>query len=281
MDVDARGSEDHCEPVMIQPQALSTDVEPVPDPWSTWAQVVDLATPADEPPAEPVAEPEPGPELATVVARLADELADERRLRTVAEDRWRDADARAHAAEAEAARHLAEVTAGQKRIAELERDRDEVIRRAEELLTAVRERGDQRLASELETARRQWSDLLAEERRRGDALDGERAALLKRVQDAWLAAAVLRRSRPLRPRSSMPATAEAAQQEVLEALDESETDPAFAAESPQLAGEIEELRQRLRGQVYKPAEIDEVEEGVEDLRVLRLAREQASNRRRK
>jgi hypothetical protein len=79
----------------------------------------------------------------------------------------------------------------------------------------------------------------------------------------------------------MPATAEAAQAEVLDALDENETDPTFAAESPQLAGEIEQLRQRLRGQVHKPAEIDAVEDGVEDLRVMRLAREQKSSSRRR
>jgi len=269
---------------MIQPQAFSvpsavkdTDVEPTPDPWSSWAQVVDLATPADE----PLPEPEPAPELATVVARLADELADERRLRAVAEEGRREAEARVHAAEAEAARLLAEVTAGQKRIAELEHDRDDVIHRAEELLSAVRERGDQRLASELEVARRHWGELLAEERRRGDALDGERAALLKRVQEAWLAAAVLRRARPLRPRSSTPTTVTAAEEEVLEALEESETDPALAAESPELADEIEQLRQSLRARRHKAADIPTVEDGVEDLRVARLAREGTAGGRRK
>jgi len=232
-----------------------------------------------EPAAEPA--PEPTPDLAGVVVRLADELADERRLRAVAEDGRHDADARVHAAEAEAARLRVEVTASQARIAELEGDRDDVIRRAEALLMAVRERADQRLASELEAARHHWSELLVEERRRGDALEGERAALVKRVHDAWMAAAVLRRARPLKPRSSTPTTVAAAEEEVLEALEEDETDPAFAAESPDLADEIEQLRQRLRSRSHRPADISTVEDSVEDLRTARLARDSDTGGRRK
>src|SRR5437588_6182134 len=220
MDVDARGSEDHCGPVMIQEHAFSqvseanevSDLEPAAprDPWSGWARMTDLPGPDEAQPDPPPAAAMP--DLASVVAQLAGELADERRQRATADEARREAEAQLHDADIAAARIGAEVTAARARITELERDRDEVIRRAEELLTAVRERFDQRVA---------------EERERADELS-------QRVQDAWLAAAVLRRSRPLRPRSSMPTTVDAAQEEVLEALEENETDPTFAAESPQL-----------------------------------------------
>jgi len=254
---------------MIQPPALcpSTAVsdagaDSTRDPWSSWAKVVDAPSPPDEPALEPAPapEPEPAPDLAAAVAGLADELADERRLRVSAENGRREAEGRAHAAEAEGARLQAELAAGKVRIAELERDRDEVIRRAEELLTAVRERADERIVAE---------------RQRADAMAA-------RVQDAWLAAAVLRRARPLRPRLSTPTTVRVAEEEALEALEEHETDPALAAESPELVGEIEQLRQRLRNRLHKPADITTVEDSVEDLRVARLAREtDAGGRRRK
>jgi chromosome segregation ATPase len=239
---------------MIQLPALSTS-ESTLDPWSSWAKVVDVPVPPDE----PAPDPEPVPDLAAAVAGLADELADERALRVSAEEGRRDAEARVHAAEAEGARLKAELAGGKARIAELERDRDEVIRRAEELLTAVRERADQRLV---------------EERQRADEL-------ARRAQDAWLAAAVLRRARPLRPRSSTPTTITAAEDEALEDLEENETDPALAAELPELAGEIEQLRQRLRNRLHKPADITTVEDSVEDLRVARLARETDAGGRRK
>jgi phage baseplate assembly protein W len=260
---------------MIQEQALNdVGAAPAPDPWSGWARVVDLPASfehdlddSDEAPDTPAAstpagraEPQPAPgSLESAVAQLAEELADERRVRTHAEEARRDAEARVHAAEVEAARLSAEVTAQRTRISELERDRDEVIHRAEELLTAVRERSDQRLA----------------------ALEVERAALATRVQDAWLAAAVLRRARPLRLRPSQPATQAEAEEEVLDALDEYEPEPALAAESPHLASEIEELRQRLRAQRHTPPNIVTVEDGVEDLREARLARADAKRRRRK
>jgi hypothetical protein len=191
---------------------------------------------------------------------LADELADERRLRSVAEDSRRELEARVRAAEAEGVRLQAEVTAGQARIAELERDRDDVIRRAEELLSAVRERGDQRLA---------------EERQRADEL-------AVRVQDAWLATAVLRRARPLRLAGSEPATPAEAEEEVLEAFDEYETDPAFVAQSPEVATEIANLRERLRARRNKPLAMPVVEDGVDQLREARLARDaETKGRRRK
>src|SRR5437588_9833886 len=98
---------------MIQPSALSTSTavstsESPRDPWASWAKVVD----APMPPDEPAPEPEPAPDLAAAVAGLADELADERALRISAEKGRRDAEARAHAAEAEGARLQAELAAG-------------------------------------------------------------------------------------------------------------------------------------------------------------------------
>jgi hypothetical protein len=292
MDVDARVSEDHCGPVMIQEHALA-DIEPleVPDPWSGWAKLVDpppVAEPLAESPAEPVVAPVVAPEppdddLVSAVAQLAAELADERRRRTASDVGRREAEERAHAAEMEGARAAAELETARSRISELERDRDEVIRRAEELLSAVRERADQRLATELDAASRHWSELLDEERRRVETLDSERAALLTRMEDAWLAVAVLRRSRPLRPRVSGtdPTTVDEAEEEVLEVLEEHEADPAFAAESPDLASEIESLRQRLRARHRKPAGIDAVEDGVDQLRESRLARDADSRNRRR
>ena len=306
MDVDARRSEDHFGPVMIQEHALDdSGATPTPDAWSGWAKLVDL--PADHTAVEDRGEvedhdeasapaearvdapleaahqqsPPPNDDLVSAVARLAAELADERRLRATAERGRREAEARLHTAEAEAKQLEAEVAADRTRIAELERDRDDVIRRAEELLTAVRERADQRLATELDATSRHWTELLTEERRRVEALDIERAALARRVEDAWLASAVLRRARPLRLRDDEPNTPAEAEEEVLEALDEYEIDPAFAAESPEIADEIEQLRQRLRAQVRKPAEIDEVEDGVDQLREARLARDAAGKGRRR
>lgn len=162
-----------------------------------------------------------------------------------------------HPAEAEAAALKAELAAARIRITELERDRDEVIRRAEELLTGVRERADQRLA---------------EERRRGDELAA-------RLRDAWMATAILRRARPLRLRDSEPATPLEAEEEVLEAFDDYEIDPAFAAQSPELATEIESLRQRLRNQLHRPPAMSVVEDGVDRLRESRLKRDAEGKRR--
>src|SRR5207248_7302861 len=125
------------------------------------------------------------------------------------------------------------------------------------------------------------SELLAEEHRRVEVLEAERASLAQRAEDAWLAAAVLRRSRPLRPRSSTPTTREAAEAEVLDDLEEHETDPVLAADSPHLAEEIDLLRQRLRARLHKPPEMDEVEEGVDQLREARLAREAPPRGRRR
>lgn len=245
---------------MIQEQALNdVGAAPAPDPWSSWARVVDLPASFEHELDDSDPAPPARGSLESAVAQLAGDLADERRLRTEAEEARRDAEARVHAAQVETARLNAEATAQRTRIGELERDRDEVIHRAEELLTAVRERADQRLA----------------------AVEVERAALATRVQDAWLAAAVLRRARPLRLRASQPITQEEAEEEVLDALDEYEPDPELAAESPLLASEIEELRQRLRAQRHKPLNIVTVEDGVEDLRQSRLARADAKGRRRK
>jgi hypothetical protein len=290
---------------MLQQQAAGDlGVVPPPDPWSGWAQVVDLPAsvehdledekveaavdpmdPVDAAgPAAPDAEAASpgGVDMAAAVAQLLAELADERSRRVGAEEARREAETRVHAAEVEAARLTAEVAAAHSRVLQLERDRDDVIRRAEELLTAVRERADQRRAAELEAAHSHWSELLAEERRRVEALDRERAALTKSLADAWLAGAVLRRTRPLRLRSSAPGpvSAASAEEEVLEILDEHETDAALAAESPQLAEEIEKLRQRLRAQLHKPPNMPTVEDGVDRLRESRLARDAKSEGRR-
>src|SRR5437879_1081206 len=218
---------------MLQQQAVGDlGVVTPPDPWSGWAQVADLPASveydleddedvAEHARADPDAAPRPpteGPDMAAAVAHLAAELADERSRRAAADEARREAETRAHHAEVEAARLTAELAAERSRALQLERDRDDVIRRAEELLTAVRERADQRRAAELEAVRSHWSELLAEERRRVEVLDAERAALTKRLEEAWLAGAVLRRSRPLRPRSSAPGpvSAASAEEEVLE-----------------------------------------------------------------
>ena len=272
MDVDVRCSEDQCGPVSIQEQAFDQpDTTPAREPWSGWASVVDPPAPEPaaqsvveddpEPATEPATEPEAeaAPDLTAAVVGLADDLADERIERAAAEQGRREAEGRAHAAETEVVRLMAEIAAARARIGELERDRDDVIRRAEELLTAVRERSDQRLG---------------EERQRADAL-------ASRVEDAWLAAAVLRSARPLRLRSSEATNSEEAQQEVLEALDDYEMDSEFAAESPEVATEIEDLRRRLRSRIQKPPDIRTVEDSVEDLREARLARDTENKGRRR
>jgi hypothetical protein len=68
---------------------------------------------------------------------------------------------------------------------------------------------------------------------------------------------------------------------VLEALDTYEIDPGFAEESPELAHEIEDLRQRLRNRVHHPLDIDAVEDGVDQLRESRLARDSDRRARRR
>src|SRR3954451_9352294 len=123
MDVDARGSEDHSGPVMIQEHVLG-HLEPVdvPDPWSGWAKLVDPApVEAQEETARSEATPEPAPpddDLVAVVAQLAAELADERRLRSANEVARREAEDRRHAAEMDGARVAAELETARARIAE-------------------------------------------------------------------------------------------------------------------------------------------------------------------
>jgi hypothetical protein len=215
------------------------------------------------------------------VAQLTGQLADERARRANAEDALRQTQSVAHAAEVEKARLTAELGAERSRASQLERDRDEVIRRAEELLTAVRERADLRLAAELDAARRHWSELLAEERRRVEVLDGERAALTKRLEDAWLVGAVLRRSRPLRPWSSDEGDEHEDEDDHDDAAVAEESELPEWAESPELAAEIEHLRERLRAQLHKPPGLPAVEAGVDRLRESRLARDAEGSRRRR
>jgi len=162
-------------------------------------------------------------------------------------------------------------------VAKLEQERDEVIHRAEELLSAVRERGDRRLAAELDASKRHWSELLAAERRRVEVLDGERATLLKRLEDSWTAIdppSARRRSRPSRPRTP-PKGDVAKDVEPTEKADAGVKQPADGE-----SAEIDQLRQRLRSRLHKVAEMDDVEDGVDRLRESRLAREKERRRRR-
>jgi chromosome segregation ATPase len=286
---------------MMQPQDLGErPLVPVPDPWSGWAQVYALpasveydldeeedGAPAPSAGATPSVTPEPAPAstppddagLRGAVAQLTAALADERDRRNHAEDALHRAETARQTAEVEAARLTAELAAERTRITQLERDRDEVIRRAEELLTAVRERADQRLAAELEAARRQWGELLDAERRRVEVLDGERAALLKRLEDAWMAGAALRRARPLRPWWPRSEDAEEDGPSAEELAEAEEAEQVPEGESPELTAEIARLRARLRAQLHKPLGLPDVEEGVDRLRETRLARENEGRRR--
>ncbi|MCU1448070.1 MAG: hypothetical protein JWP02_240 [Acidimicrobiales bacterium] len=279
-------------PDMIQHTDLSEQtLVPAPDPWSGWAQVYELPASvehdlADE---EGSSTPDPGPASAPpddaglqgALGRLADALADERGRRNQAEDALREALTTAQASEVEVARLGAALAAERTQVAQLERDRDDVIRRAEELLTAVRERADQRRAAELEDARRHWSELLTEERRRVEVLDGERASLLKRLEDAWMAGGALRRSRPLRPWAPPPEDVEGESSATDEAMEDDYVEPPPQGETPQLTAEIARMRARLRAQLHKPPDLPDVEDGVDRLRETRLARDKDGRRRAK
>ena len=183
------------------------------------------------------------------------------------------AEADAQATHLEVARLAAELAAERARVAQLERDRDDVIRRAEDLVTAVRERADQRLAAELEADRRHWQELLAEERRRVEVLEGERAALVHQLQDAWNAGATVRRPRPLRPTSP--------DGEAVSPAEPSLVAVGGPATSSDTADDIERLRERLRAQLHKPPPLADVEAGVDRLRQSRLEREAEGRRRNK
>jgi hypothetical protein len=278
---------------VIQHTKLSEQtLVPAPDPWSGWAQVYELPASvehdlADE---EGPTSPDPGPASAPpddaglqgALAGLADALADERTRRNQAEDALRQALTTSHACEVEVARLGAELAAERTQVAQLERDRDDVIRRAEELLTAVRERADQRLAAEGDAARRHWSELLTEERRRVEVLDGERASLLKRLEDAWMAGVALRRSRPLRPWAPPPEDVGDVDHESsapAEAMEDDYVEPPLQGETPELTAEISRMRARLRAQLHKPPDLPDVEAGVDRLRETRLARDKDRRRR--
>jgi hypothetical protein len=274
-------------PSVMQPDVVEpTDLAQEPDPvaareaWSGFADVYELPASgeaesgADEPDANPVpADPAEHVDetlLAQVVLRLAAALDDERGRRAAADEE-------AHRAGVEVARLTAELAAERAHVAKLEQERDEVICRAEELLSAVRERGDRRLAAELDASKRHWSELLAAERQRVEVLDGERARLLKRLEDAWTAIdppSVRRRSRPSRPRT--PPKGEVVKD--VEAT--AKADAAVEQPADGESAEIDQLRQRLRSRLHKVAEMDDVEDGVDRLRESRLAREKESRRRR-
>jgi hypothetical protein len=277
---------------MIQHQDLSEQtLVPAPDPWSGWAHVYELPASveydlADE---ESSSTPDPGPVSAPpdddglrgALGQLADALADERGRRNEAEDALRLAVTTEKACEVEVTRLGAELAAERTRVAQLERDRDDVIRRAEELLTAVRERADQRGAAELEATRLHWSELLTEERRRVEVLDGERASLLKRLEDAWMAGGALRRSRPLRPWAPPAEDVDDDSSVPAEAMEDDYVEPPLQGETPQLTAEITRMRARLRAQLHKPPDLPDVEAGVDLLRETRLARDKDRRRARR
>lgn len=248
--------------------------------WPGWAAAVELPASLEyalldaEAPPSPVSAPLPPEEPAAAALReLLGCLEQARAERSAAQVAREEAEAIAQAAHLEVARLAAELAAERARVSQLERDRDDVIRRAEDLVTAVRERADQRLASELEADRRHWRDVVAEERRRVEVLEGERTALVRQLQEAWQSTGAVRRARPLRP------AAEAAEPVV-------NSEPALvpAGASPDgrdTAEDIERLRSRLRAQLHRPPPLADVEEGVDQLRESRLARDAEGRRRRK
>ena len=140
-------------------------------------------------------------------------------------------------------------------------------------MTAVRERADERLASELEADRRHWQEVVAEERRRVEVLEGERAALVRQLQEAWQSPSGVRRARPLRAAADEAAGDQPPEPALV---------PVAAPPDPtETADDIERLRERLRAQLHRPAPLARVEEGVDQLRESRLARDNEGRRRRK
>ena len=232
--------------------------------------------------AEEDAAPSPRPVVrpADAVAELSACLAEERMRCQRAEEARDRAVGDSHERELDVARLAAELAAERARVAQLERDRDDVIRRAEDLVSAVRQRADDRLASELDAERRHWSELLTEERRRIEALEGDRAGLVKRLEDAFAGGPSLRRSRPLRPSSRPPEVAPLERLRPEEEMEAAERPFSNEPETPEMTAEMERLRERLRAQLHKPPAIAEVEEGVDRLRESRLARDRSNRTRR-
>jgi chromosome segregation ATPase len=132
------------------------------------------------------------------------------------------------------------------------------------------------VAAELEAERARAQELLEHERRRVEVLEGERAALVKRLEEQWAGAPSSRRSRPLRPLHPPDMTAELPPGATLSAEEEMEAaapELAMEPEPPEMAEEIERLRERLRSRLHKPPDLPTVEAGVDRLRESRLARE--------
>lgn len=249
---------------MSQDQAAPTD----PDAWSGLAALYERPQQGAVEREQPSVASEPEEPLAEALLQLTATLEDERTLRLAAEEQVR-------LGIAEIARLTAELAAERTRIAQIERDRDDVLHRAEELLTGMRERADQRVADEVETANRHWSDLLAEERRRVERLDRERTGLLKRLEQALTPTDA--KAAPPRPRPR-PKPAPAAEDVAPEPTAEEPAAP--GSEPAELEAEMKDLRQRLRARLRRAPDMDDVEDGVDALREARLARENQGRRRR-
>src|SRR5437773_1286445 len=230
-----------------------------PEAWPGWAPVAELPAAVEygvldaEAPLAPPEDP-----LAAAVQELTACLEEARGQRAATETARQEADAAAQGAHLEVVRLAAELAAERARVAQLERDRDDVIRRAEDLVTAVRERADQRLATELEADRRHWQEVVTEERRRVEVLEGERTALVRQLQEAWQSTTAARRARPLRPSPHDPAPDDP--------LEPALVPVAAPSDGSETGEDIERLRARLRAQLHKPPPLSKVEEGVDQLR---------------
>ena len=231
------------------------------EPDGGWAVVCQLPAsfeydlPEDGPAPPPVADPGPTPRadwqpLVEALGELTRCFADEQAQRAAVE-----ADLRAARREAELARvQLAQVAA------ELE---------------AQRARGHE-MGVELER-----------ERQRVEVLEADQVGLIRRLEDAWAAIPGSRRGRPLRLQSTAEPISASAPAPRSPEEELASAPPAVAmapAASPELAEEIEHLRERLRARLHKPPDLPAVEAGVDRLREARLAREapsEAKGRRRR
>jgi hypothetical protein len=148
-------------------------------------------------------------------------------------------------------------------------------------LEAERSRRHQ-VEAELSTERARGQELLEHERRRVEVLEGERAGLVKRIDEQW--GSSWRRSRPLRPLHAADVTADLQPGATLSPEEEMEAaapEIAMEPEAPEMTEEIERLRERLRAGLHKPPDLSTVEAGVDRLRESRLARDQDKAPKRK
>ena len=244
----------------------------IPGPWgerdSSWAFVYELPAsveygmPDEQPEAPaPVEDPDSASDWKPLVAALADLtrcVDDERQERLAAQAAVRRA-----REEIELARVQAAQLAGE--------------------LEAERSRRHQ-VQAELEAERARAQEVLEHERRRVEILEGERAGLVKRLEELWASVASSPRARPLRPLHAPDMTAELPSGAVLSPEEEMEAaapEMAMEPEPPEMAAEIERLRERLRARLHKPPNLTTVEAGVDRLRESRLAREREHEPKRK